>query len=421
MRVLLTQHAASAHLYLMVPIAWALKSAGHDVVIAGQPDIVDGIRRTGLTGVSVGVLSDVAARLAALPPDQHIYGSGHDLTEERAEVLTYPYVRDCLAAWASPLAFDLITDQSMYDDLVEFCRAWRPDLVIWDSITFPGPVAARACGAAHVRTTFGRDHWARMRDLFLTLRGDRDEDPVADWLTAKLGRYGCGYDEDLVLGQATVDTMPRWARFPLAMDHTYLPARYIPHNGPAVVPDWLIPVADRRRVCFTLGVSGAEMWAGQGSIALTDLFDAVADLDVEVIATVSPDRLPPGVKAPDNVRLVDFVPLNSLLPSCAAIVHHGGTGTTCTALAHGVPQLIVPAQLYDERGIALALAGQGAAVVVEPGDLTGDTLRKGLISLLDGPSYAAAATRLQRDAADTPSPADLVSDLENLVAARRER
>lgn len=419
MRVLLTQHAATAHLNLMVPVAWALKAAGHDVVIAGQPDIVDGIRETGITGVSVGKLSDIAARLAAMPPEEHIYGSGYDLTEERADRLTYPWVRDCLAAWASPLAFDLITDESMYDDLVAFCRAWRPDLVIWDSITFPGPVAARACGAAHVRTTFGRDHWARMRDLFLELRGDRDEDPVAAWLEGKLARYGGDYHDDVILGQATIDFLPGWSRFPMRHGPAYLPVRYVPHNGPAVIPSWLVPEPERRRVCFTLGVSGGEMWGGQGSIGVADLFDAVADLDVEVVATIAPGGLPDGRKAPDNVRLAGFVPLHALLPTCAAIVHHGGTGTTCTALVNGVPQLIVPAALYDERGIADALALQGAGITVQPAELTPETLRAGLVRLLDEPSYTSRAADLRDDAVSAPSPADLVRDLEDLVARQK--
>ncbi|MFI6637775.1 activator-dependent family glycosyltransferase [Nonomuraea fuscirosea] len=416
MRVLLTHHAATAHLNLMVPIAWALKSAGHDVVFAGQPDIAGGIRETGITGVSVGKMSAVAERLATMPSEEHIYGSGYDLAEERPDMLTYAYVRDCLAAWASPLAFDLITDESMYDDLVAFCLAWRPDLVIWDSITFPGAVAARACGAAHVRTTFGRDHWARMRDLFLRLRGGRDEDPVADWLTAKLARYGAGYHEDVVLGQATIDSLPGWSRFPLEHGPAYLPVRYVPHNGPAVIPPWLVPPPQRRRVCFTLGVSGGEMWGGQGSIGVADLFDAVADLDVEVVATIEPGGLPDGRKVPDNVRPAGFVPLHPLLATCAAIVHHGGTGTTCTALAAGVPQLIVPAALYDERGLALALARQGACVSVQPAELTPETLRAGLLRLLDEPSYADRAAALRDDAATAPSPADLVRDLEDLVA-----
>lgn len=422
MRVLFTMHAAAAHLFLVVPIAWAMKAAGHEVVVAVQPDIVDDVTRTGLTAVPVGEPSNIAERLASIPADQQIFGSGYDIAEERPEVLTYEYVRDCMAAFASPLALDLITDDSMYDDMVAFCREWRPDLVVWDSITFPGPVAARACGAAQVRSTFGRDHWGRMRSLFLRMRAERpealDEDPVADWVTAKLARYGCAFDEDVILGQATIDSMPVWTRFPV--EHDYLPVRYVPYNGPAVVPDWLRAKAPGRpRVCFTLGVSGRDMWGGNGSIGAADLFEAVADLDVEVVATLNADQLDPDLKVPDNVRIVDYVPLNSLLPTCAAIVHHGGTGTFGTSMAHGVPQLVVPARLYDEGGMARQVAEEGAGLVVQPEDLSTRTLRENLQRLLGEPSFRENAARIRRLAEATPAPHDLVGDLEELVARHR--
>ncbi|MFI9387119.1 activator-dependent family glycosyltransferase [Kutzneria sp. NPDC052558] len=418
MRVLFTQHAANAHLYLLVPIAWAAKAAGHEVVVATQPDILDSVKRTGLPAVSVGRPAEIADRLALLPPEQQIFGSGYDIAEERPEVLDYEYVRDCLSAFASPLALDLITDESMYDDLVAFCRDWRPDLVVWDSITFPGPVAAVACGAAHIRSTFGRDHWGRMRTLFRRLRAEQPgrvtEDPVADWITAKLARHGCEYDESVLLGHATLDTMPNWMRFDV--DGERLPVRFVPYNGPAEIPDWLRGPAARPRVCFTLGVSGREVWAGKGSIPAQDLFDAVADLDVELVATLNADQLGPGVRVPDNVRLVDFVPLNSLLPSCAAIVQHGGTGTTMTALVHGVPQLIVPAALYDEAGVAARLADRSAALVIDPAELSTETLRAGLVRLLTEPVFRAGAEAVRRDAAATPSPGEVVADMADIVA-----
>ncbi|QUQ65446.1 activator-dependent family glycosyltransferase [Kutzneria sp. CA-103260] len=422
MRVLFTQHAANAHLFLVVPIAWAAKAAGHEVVVATQPDILDSVTRTGLTAVSVGRPSDIAERLAQLPPEEQIFGSGFDIAEERPEVLSYEYVRDCLAAFASPLALDLITDESMYDDLVAFCRSWRPDLVVWDSITFPGPVAAKACGAAHIRSTFGRDHWGRMRTLFHKLRaeqaGGSTEDPVADWITEKLARYDCEYDEHVLLGHATLDSMPSWMKFDVDGEH--LPVRFVPYNGPAEIPSWLRGPAARPRVCFTLGVSGREVWAGKGSIRAQELFDAVGDLDLEVVATLNAHQFGRDVKVPDNVRLVDFVPLNALLPTCSAIVQHGGTGSTMTALVHGVPQLFVPAALYDEAGVARRLADRGAALVIDPAELSAETVRAGLLRLLDEPSFRVAADAVRREMAATPSPHDVVADMAD-IAARHSR
>jgi rhamnosyltransferase subunit B len=64
-----------------------------------------------------------------------------------------------------------------------------------------------------------------------------------------------------------------------------------------------------------------------------------------------------------------WAPLGAVLPRCAAIVHHGGTGTTALALRAGVPAVVVPwarwgadRQLNGERVEAL---GVGRMV---PGD-----------------------------------------------------
>jgi len=43
-----------------------------------------------------------------------------------------------------------------------------------------------------------------------------------------------------------------------------------------------------------------------------------------------------------GVRHAAFAPFQELLPLCAAVVHHGGIGTTAGALAAGTPQLVLP-------------------------------------------------------------------------------
>lgn len=49
-----------------------------------------------------------------------------------------------------------------------------------------------------------------------------------------------------------------------------------------------------------------------------------------------------GQDLPNNVHLIDYAPYEWLFPRMAAIVHHGGSGTTAFALRSGVPSLIVP-------------------------------------------------------------------------------
>jgi UDP:flavonoid glycosyltransferase YjiC (YdhE family) len=45
---------------------------------------------------------------------------------------------------------------------------------------------------------------------------------------------------------------------------------------------------------------------------------------------------------PDDVFLLHSVPHDWLFPKMAAIVHHGGAGTTAAALRAGVPSIVVP-------------------------------------------------------------------------------
>lgn len=46
--------------------------------------------------------------------------------------------------------------------------------------------------------------------------------------------------------------------------------------------------------------------------------------------------------APDSVFMVDSVPFSWLFPRVAAVVHHGGAGTTSAGLRAGVPSLVIP-------------------------------------------------------------------------------
>jgi UDP:flavonoid glycosyltransferase YjiC (YdhE family) len=45
---------------------------------------------------------------------------------------------------------------------------------------------------------------------------------------------------------------------------------------------------------------------------------------------------------PDTVFLLDYAPYGWLFPRMAAVIHHGGSGTTGLALQSGVPSLVVP-------------------------------------------------------------------------------
>ncbi|ASR34887.1 glycosyl transferase family 28 [Prauserella marina] len=430
MRVLFTTFAAKTHMFAQVPMAWALHTAGHEVYLASQPDLAELISRTGLTAVGVGDPLNLEEQLEAVNENvgddanrsQDEAEVGLDMSEEDPAKLTWDHTLKVFTAMTS-MVFQNECPESMMDDLVDFSRSWRPDLIVWDTMTFGGAVAARASGAAHARLLYGLDIVGNTRAAFTrhldSMPPESRDDPMAEWLGFTLERYGCdsGFAEDMVVGDFSIDQFPQSMRFPL--DVATVPVRYSPYNGPAVVPDWLYDPPKSPRVCVTLGLSHRDERGGDRA-SIGDLLAAISDLDVEVIATLNAAQLKSLPSIPDNVRVVDFVPLNALLPTCAAVIHHGGSGTLTTAMLHGVPQLIVPHMVWDSINTARRLEEYGAGHYVRDIDrLSGGELRAQLVKLLTEQSYKDNAAKLRREMLGTPSPNDIVPVLENLTGEYR--
>ncbi|WP_101788004.1 activator-dependent family glycosyltransferase [Nonomuraea indica] len=423
MRVVVATIAENAHLQGMVPVGWALRTAGHEVRVASQPRLADAVAGSGLTAVPVGRDHDLWRVMNAY---QVVDGLGERAplfgrAGRPAEEITWEYVRDGYRQ-VVPWWWRMVNDP-MIDDLVAYCREWRPDLVIWGPVTFAGAVAAKVTGAAHARLVWGADKFALMRGHFLRLRDEQPpetrEDPLAEWLGGRLARYGERFSEDLACGQLTVDCVPGSLRPGFGADVPRVPMRYVPYNGRSVVPDWLRRPPERPRVALTMGISAASrqderMGTGQA------LLDALSGLDVEVVATLSAKQQAELTRVPADVRLVGYAPLHALAPTCAAVVHHGGWGTLATLTACGVPQLMLPNPL-DQPLLARAVARQGAGLALAEGETTAAHVRAGLERLLAGPSFAEAARRLRAEALAMPSPNEVVPELERLTEERRSR
>jgi glycosyltransferase (activator-dependent family) len=414
MRVMFIAPPAKVHAYMQVPLAWALRSAGHEVCVANRPSMTDDITGMGLTSVPVGADFNPAAYVSdagAETPPWDKWMEVLDYAEFRPEKLTYDFMHAVHAAWT--LFYKGVSPRDMMDDLVRFARGWEPDLVVWDTFAFGGGVAAEACGAAHARLLCGLDLVGRMRERYLGVLAGRPpglcEDPLREWLEPVLARYGCGFSEDVVVGQWTIDPVPSSLR--LDGGQLCVPVRGVPYNGRAVVPGWLREPPKRRRVCLTLGLSHREVLGGD-RVSVAGLLDALGGLDVEVVATLNADQLSGVREVPGNVRVVDFVPLNELLPTCSAVVHQGGFGQSQSAIVHGVPQVVVPNGLWDTVPRALRLQELGVG-------LCGGEIAEMVRRVLDEPSFTRAARRLRTEVLATPAPSDIVPLLEKLAAASR--
>jgi UDP:flavonoid glycosyltransferase YjiC (YdhE family) len=140
-----------------------------------------------------------------------------------------------------------------------------------------------------------------------------------------------------------------------------------------------------------------------------------------VVATVNTDQLGDDQKVPDNVRLVDFVPLTQVIPTCSAVIHHGGYGTAFTAGAHRVPQMTI----MEEWGSALCvtpyLEARGAGVTLHADGLTAEKVQRELTRLLTEPSFRQGAATVQADLTGSPNPTEIVPILERLTAQYKTR
>ncbi|OQD53879.1 hypothetical protein BM536_026975 [Streptomyces phaeoluteigriseus] len=434
MRVLFTVWPAAAHLFPSVPLAWALQAAGHDVRVASRPALAGPTTAAGLAAVSLVDENDLPRSVgAATPAPEESRQAWSRITEAMAidpVDPVAPHIWRLQRDYVAPALNDLQPadappdrPQPVLDALVRFCRSWQPDLVLWDPTMPASAVAARTVGAAHARLLWGLDHVGWSVDRYARRKDElgealTDVDPVVAAVRAMAERYEMAFDDELLHGQWSLDPMPPGMRLPTG--RRTVPMSWVPYTGSGVLPEWLHERTGRPRVALTLGAS-MRAFSKDSKPLIANLLEAVGELDIDVVATLNAAQLEGIDRVPDNVRTIDYMPLSHLLPTCSAVIHHGGYGTMCAAAAAAVPQIVaMDGDAVMEGPIsAHYLTEQGAGLRLEHAECSVDDIRKMVIRVLEEPSFQRASEGLRRDLLASPSPADVVPVLERLVAEHR--
>ncbi|MGQ0838835.1 nucleotide disphospho-sugar-binding domain-containing protein [Actinokineospora sp.] len=434
MRVLFVIWPAPAHLYPMIPLARALRDAGHEVRIASHQTMADAITSAGLTPVRIGDPDVVPMGATRQYPAAAI---GQLLTAS-AELDMPDGVRDPWDIFALVMlttAWEFLppgapADQYRpgVDDLVEFTGQWQPDLVLWDHCAPAAAIAARLSGAAHARFTPWQDYFGWSVDKY----AERTGKPLADHLLAETvrpiaERFGVELDRELLLGQWTVDSLPAGFRLPTSVK-TVL-ARPSHYSASVPTPDWLREPPRRPRIAMTMGLSLRQLLPDHKVVweHVPHLFDAVARLDVEVVATLNQIQLSGVDSIPSNVRIVDYVPLDQLLPTCTALISHGGVSTFVSAAHHQVPQLITDsdAPIIERYPASTATAtyvtSRGAGLRVDIRNPSTETMRQQIEQVLADPSFREGTARVHQDLMAMPGYPEVIATLEQLTAEHRSR
>lgn len=359
MRVLVVAAPLLGHVFPLMPLALALRDAGHDVVVATGGEALR-VRDSGLPVEDVVPANvrfgPIALRIMVTHPlvaKRELEGSGR-----------LDFVSRMFAA----------VGNAMTEPLQALAKRWRPDVVVHE----PLAAAGSALGVPSIV------HDVSLFDGLELTRA------VGERMKAE------------VRSPATIlRTSPRSvAEFPGGQ-----PLRFVAYSGDGDVPQWLAEPAGKPRILVSRSTAPGP-GAGRMMAAVTR---AAEQVDAEFVL-VRPER---AEGLPDNVRTVGWVPIPQVLPFCDGIVHHGGAGTLLGALAAGVPQLVEPGP-GDRTGHAKLVTKRGAGLAAGPKAVTPELLTR----LIEDARLQRAAAEVRDEIAAMPAPSDIARQWEEVTPAK---
>jgi UDP:flavonoid glycosyltransferase YjiC (YdhE family) len=376
----------------LVPLIWAARAAGHEVLLATTSEMTEVGAHAGLPVYDVFPQRDVWQDLMSRVMSKDDTATA-DLPEEYR-----------LAGQAgNPFGLFTVT---MTEGTIDVGRAFGADVVVHTSDHAAGMLAAAALGTP-VLEVGNRVSWS-LRDI--DWRAGHHlfgEDEVSDLMRDKLG---IGDARPKVIARIdprapSMGGMAAGEEHPDERDGVpWWPMRFVPYNGGTVVPEWALHRPERPRIAVTLGTVVPVL---TGTSNLTVVIEALGGLDVDVVLAAGQTDLTDLGELPANVRSVGFLPLSAFLPTCSAIVHHGGSGTTAAPLFYGVPQLVLPA-FADNPVSAQRVADRGVGLSHDPATVDVATVRAMVRRLLTEDTFRTAAEQARAEMATQPSPSSVL-------------
>ena len=195
--------------------------------------------------------------------------------------------------------------------------------------------------------------------------------------------------------------------------HDTGPLQWYPPQPP---PAWFEEISDDRPwVHVTEGTLHV-----QDSFLLRAAITGLADLPVRVILGAFDDRtasaLPNGA-LPENMKVVQWVSHDQLLPRCAVMVTTAGGGTVMAGMQHGVPLVVVPTE-WDKAENAQRVVEAGAGIRLTARECTPQRLRSAVRQILANGLYRKNAQRIAASLAPLGGAARAAVLIEEMLPAR---
>jgi UDP:flavonoid glycosyltransferase YjiC (YdhE family) len=388
MRVLFSTTANDGHVGPLLPFVRACVDAGHEVQVAAPASFGEALARAALPHVPFA------------DPPAHVIGP----VLASLPTMTFEEADDAVLREV----FGRIDAQAALPALLETVEHWRPDVIVRESAEIASLVVAERFGVPHAHVCIGmHEVAARFADAVagplqeLSQLAGVAEDRLPAALAAESIFSLVPELLDLATGQAT----PTAAHFKRFRD----PAPAI--SGPPP-PDWGAPDLPLVYVTFGSVAGSIPPFAG----VFREALDALADLDVRVLMTVGRAVNPAGLgPLPANAQVRQWLPQDAVLAHAAAVLGHGGFGTTMGALRAGVPQSVAPLFSFDQivNGAHVASAGAGFTTEIGAGAVERAAAR--IPDLLAGPGYTDSASRVAAAISELPPTAEAIPVLAALA------
>jgi vancomycin aglycone glucosyltransferase len=393
MRVLLSTIGSRGDVQPLVALALQLRGLGHDVRLCVPPDFREWIEGFGLSVTPIGpeVRGFAAQRATPSPPSP----------EQIRQLIADSVATQFTTLTAAAKGYDVIlaatalqvAARSVAETLgIAYVFAAYSPTVFPSSHHAPPPLPPVPGKPVLPPTTDNRELWARSAARF--------QDTFGAALNAHRTALGLPVVND-VRGHMFGDRA--W----LAADPTLAP--WPDRGDDAVLQTGAWILQDERPLSPDveqfLQAGDPPIYFGFGSSRvpqdLSHLMVEVAHrLRRRAIVSRGWSELSVVENDPDCL-IVGEVNLLALFPRVAAIVHHGGAGTTTTAALAGVPQVVVP-QVYDQHYFAQRVRELGigcAHAAGAPGiDSLTDALEQALTPDVSGRAESVAAA-MRRDGA----------------------
>lgn len=384
MRILFSFVGGHGHFDPLVPFARAAAAAGHHVAFGCGPGMVATAAAAGFRAYALGRASQAPRRRLGLRPV--------DRAREDRDL------RERFARRAARQRVPLIA---------ELCAEWQPDVLVCDETDFGALVAAERLGLPFATV------------LVIAAGSFVRSEVVGEALDELRSEHGLPPDPGLAMPSRYLVLSPFPPRFrdpahPLpATAHSFRPA--LAGEVSETVPGWAQVLPRAPRIYLTLGTVFNLESGDLLARVLSGLRALPSNLIVTVGPAIDPTELGPQ---PVHVRVERHVPHAEVLPHCDLVVSHGGSGSVVGALAHGLPQLLVPLGA-DQPQNADRCAELGVALVLDALEVTPESVRAAAEAALADPRYRRNAERFRDEIAALPEAAHAVGLLERLAAERR--